>query len=431
MSIRGEDVVDFRTRRHLSRKALAEIVGLTEGKIWRIEKKGTMSDDERSKLELAGVQPVTVGETGEGAIPRPTPTPAPPPIAELVTQPPTPVGLDRPFDLDLAELSRLAGTTYDRYVSNSELQTWKRCRRKWWLGWFRGLKLRAESPVGPRQVGDRCHRALKAHYVPGGPAKPDQMLDELERLIVLDRTALLHRGEPVDPDIVKRFESEADLERAMLEGYVDWLAETGADADYEVMSAETYLEAPLAEYGSTTVAIIGKLDVRLRRKSDGVRLFMDHKTVGDLRTPTLTLALDEQMLQYQLLESLNLDDPTQRVGGALYNMIKRSKRTERAKPPFYQRVEVRHNDRELTSYRRRVMGEVTDILDTEESLERGGDHNYHAYPRPARECTWDCIFFAVCPMFDDGSRAEAMLEQLYVKTDPLEYYIDQMIGGTE
>jgi len=426
VSITGADVVAYRQRRHMSRRQLAVESGITEGKIWRIEAKGRMTDDERSRLELAGVTAVT---TDDSAPPPPTPQ-APSPVAVVSATPNTtePVTEDTlPFGhaaVDLAELSRLAATTYDRFVSNSELQTFKRCRRKWWLAWFRGLTLRAEPPTGVRQVGDRCHRALKEHYVPGGPTRPDQMLDQLERLIVLDRTAA---GE-MDPETAKKFESEADLERIMLEGYVEWLATTGADADYEVIAPETYLEAhvPIGR----NVAIIGKLDVRLHRISDGAHLFMDHKTVGDLRTPTLMLPLDEQMLHYHYLEYLNLEDG-QRAVGALYNMLKRVKRTDKAKPPFYERVEVRHNDHELNSYGRRIRGEIHAMLDVSDELDEGVDPREIAYPTPNRNCTWDCDFFAVCPMFDDGSRAEAMLAQLYTKRDPLEYYISEAIGGIE
>jgi hypothetical protein len=429
--ITGADVVAYRKRRHMSRRQLAVESGITEGKIWRIEAKGRMDDDERSRLVLAGVTPVTV----DGGPPPPPPKAAPPPVAVASATPNTtqPVTEDTlPFGhaatLDLAGLSKLAATTYDRFVSNSELQTFKRCRRKWWLAWFRGLALRAEPPTGVRQIGDRCHRALKGHYVPGGPTRPEQLLDELERLIILDRTAA---GE-MEPDVAKKFESEADLERIMLEGYVEWLATTGADADYEVIAPETYLEAHIINYVPTSVAIIGKLDVRLRRRSDGAHLFMDHKTVGDLRAPTLMLPLDEQMLHYHLLESLNVDEGKRSVG-ALYNMLKRVKRTDRAKPPFYERVEVRHNEHELRSYRRRVQTEVIEILELEEELNGpAGKHPESvAYPSPRRECTWDCDFFAVCPMFDDGSRAEAMLAQLYTKRDPLEYYISEAIGGIE
>lgn len=428
--ITGADVIEYRARRYLSRKALATECGLTEGKIWRIENKNVIHADELRALELVGVTPTTDSEVA--SLP---PTPTPPPAvatkvpstqswvatAELVSRP------VETIDVDLAALAEVAQAGYDRYVSNSELQTFKRCRRKWWLAWHRGLHPRHESPVGPRQVGDRGHRALKSHYRPEGPA---DLLAALEAEIVLDRSAL---SPTTDGDVLKQFESEADLERIILEGYLAWLAETGADAELEIIAPETYLEAHLPEldFLGMRVAVIGKLDVRVRRRSDGVRLFIDHKFVGDLRAATLMLTLDEQMLHYHLLEELNRAEGEPRTGGALYNMLRRVKRTQRATPPFYQRVEVRHNDRELASYRERVNGEIKDIIATGARLDNGTPHNAVAYPRPTRDCAWDCPFLAVCPMFDDGSRAEDMLAQYFVKSDPLDYYLREMIGVNE
>lgn len=422
--ITGADVVAFRTRRGMSRKALGQASGLSEGKIWRIEVKGVIHPDELTKLELLGVEVLTMPPPLTGVqVLQQTPTVAPPIYAK---SPPivTVVQRDEPV-VDLAAAARVAERRFERYVSNSELQTWKRCRRKWWLAWHRGLHLRTESPVGVRQVGDRLHRALKSHYVPGGPPSGDTMLEALEREILLDRTKIAH--ERTDEETRKQFESEADLERIMLEGYVAWLAETGADAELEVIAPETYLEAELTEFEGR-VAIIGKLDVRVRRTIDGVHLFIDHKSVGNLTQPTLLLPLDEQMLHYHLLEQLNLDGEGRRSDGAIYNMLRRVKRSTRATPPFYARVEVRHNAHELKSYRRRVVGEIQDMMEVAEQLEHGADPGTVAYPRPARECVWDCPFFSVCPMFDDGSRAEDMLTEYFAPGDPLEYYLTEMIG---
>jgi hypothetical protein len=216
----------------------------------------------------------------------------------------------------------------------------------------------------------------------------------------------------------------------MLEGYIQWLAETGADAEIEVIAAETYVEAPLHEFNDR-VAIIGKMDVRVRRVIDNVRLFIDHKSVASVTQPTIMLPLDEQMLHYHLLEFLTLEEGASRSDGALYNMLRRVKRTAAAKPPFYSRVEVRHNKQELDSYRRRLVGTITDILVVEGQLRDGARHQTVAYPNPTRDCTWDCPFIAVCPMFDDGSRVDAMLEEHYVVGDPLSYYQDEVLGGIE
>ena len=58
--ITGADVIAFRTRRNMSRKALADACGLTEGKVWRIEKKNVIGPDEMDVLETLGVIAVTM-----------------------------------------------------------------------------------------------------------------------------------------------------------------------------------------------------------------------------------------------------------------------------------------------------------------------------------------------------------------------------------
>jgi hypothetical protein len=58
----------------------------------------------------------------------------------------------------------------------------------------------------------------------------------------------------------------------------------------------------------------------------------------------------------------------------------------------------------------------------EDALNAGADPQDVAYPSPRDTCSWDCDYFAVCPMFDDGSRAEDMLTGLYHEVDPLARY---------
>lgn len=415
--ITGNDVIEFRKRRHLSRKALAESAGLTEGKVWRIENKGTIHDDERRALELVGVVALGLGRESVAELPRESPQPEPVALIAPHTSV-TVVAELPPVEVDWQGALAAAETSFLRFIANSEIQTFKRCRRKWWLAWHRGLVAKTESPVGVRQVGDRLHRALRLHYAPG-PAV--DLLEALEHEIAVDAAGL---NDDTDAEIRKQFTDEANLERIMLEGYLAWLAETGADAELEVISAETYIEAPAP--GHEDVALIGKIDVRVRRISDGAHLFIDHKSVGNLTQPVLTLPLDEQMKHYHLLERLQgSEHPTV---GALYNMLRRVKRTQRANPPFYARVEVRHNDHEIENFKTRLDGEIADILAVGTALDEGAPHQLVAYPRPSRDCTWDCPFFAVCPMFDDGSRAEAMLEQYFDKRDPLQYYLDDVLG---
>jgi hypothetical protein len=325
-------------------------------------------------------------------------------------------------------------------ITNSNVQTFKRCRRKWWLTWYRGLARREEDMLGIRRTGSRIHQALQAYYVPENETPTDPR-DALERALTEDWTLIKQaadaRGhdEFVVADMEAKFRKTADLERAMIEGYVEWITETGCDAELRVIKSETQVSAPLFDYVRADgevqpVHALGLLDVRAYRTSDGVRMFIDHKTVGDLKTPSMTLPQNEQMLHYHLLEWLSTSDGEERCDGALYNMLRRVKRTTSAKPPFYDRLEVRHNQHELESYKRRLVAETRDILRVTEQLDAGVDPQDVAYPRPTKDCTWDCDFFSICSMFDDGSRVEDAITGLYHEVDPNKRY-EEKAGGSE
>lgn len=313
-----------------------------------------------------------------------------------------------------------------RPISNSELQTYKRCRRKWWLKYHRQLKQRAVNPASALATGTRVHRALAGFYVPDGEARQDPR-DVLERVIVEDWTAYTRGCQAASqlPDelTTKKFTADTQVERAMVEGYLEWLEETGSDFGLLVVAPETYLEVPLElpDPELPPVKLIGKLDVRVVREMDGARLFVDHKTVGSLQEPQPTLLMDEQMLMYHLMLWLS-DLEGERCDGALYNMLRKVKRTRAARPPFFERVEVRHNRHELEAFRRRLIGTISDLLWTTEQLLAGEDPLVAAYPTPTKQCAWDCEFRAVCPLLDDGSRAEDMINSMYVTQNPLAYY---------
>jgi hypothetical protein len=312
-------------------------------------------------------------------------------------------------------------------VSNSELRTFKRCPRKWWIAYYRRREPRGEELVGPRSIGTRVHFALATYY--SGTFDPDEALRTYKEISEEDRNRFFERDPLGDAG---KLNSEIDLGRIMLEGYFDWLAETGADWGLNVVAAETPIEAPLA--GFENVNIRGKLDLRLQREFDGARLFLDHKTVGSLQQANGTIIQDEQMLTYHLLEKLEAyaigDESGERTDGGLYSMLRKVKRTAAAKPPFYDRIEVRHNDEELRNFYIRITGQVSRILEAETALGLGTNHQYVVPPNPTRDCSWDCDFYRLCPMFDDGSRAEDFLRDNFVVADPDARYVanDQKDG---
>lgn len=292
----------------------------------------------------------------------------------------------------------------------SELSTFKRCRRKWWLAHYRRLKPKREAPTGARQLGDRVHRALARYYTPGRDEDPR---DALEDVLKHDWDELVAgiQDEAELASVATEWQKDADLARAMVEGYVDWLADTGADAELEVTAAEQALTVQYEE----GITLAGRLDARAIDHRNDSRVFIDHKTVGSIADGQRMLHMDEQMQLYRYLEWC--DSLSQRVEGALYNMLRKVKRTARANPPFYERVLIKHNDHELAAFQHHLRTMIRDVmvLEAELALADPEHHAHVAYPRPTRDCTWDCDYFPICPMFDDGSRVEDFIVEHYVE----------------
>jgi RecB family exonuclease len=295
-------------------------------------------------------------------------------------------------------------------LSNSEIQTFKDCRRKWWLTYYRRLKPKQQKFTGPLALGSRVHEALDQYYSNGTP-----LLEAHAKLVEADRKLLsADFRDPTDLD------SEADLGRIMLEGYLQWVEEEGIDNELEMISTEEILNMPMFD-GS--VNLTGKIDMRVRRKADGVRMFRDFKTVGGSFSQFYSTAhMNEQILTYMLLENHANGGTEERSEGGIFTLLKKVKRTANAKPPFYDQFEVRHNIFSMRSFWQRLHGTVTDLMKMKTALDEGAAHQAVAYPRPSNDCTWKCPFFSVCPMFDDGSGAEDAITEMFAESDPYEYY---------
>jgi len=294
-------------------------------------------------------------------------------------------------------------------ISNSEIQTYKDCKRRWWLSYYRRLQPKQKSFTGALALGSRVHEALDMYY-----SKQIPLQEAHAQLVEQDKILLENEGrDTFDLD------SEAELGRIMLEGYLQWVEENGIDAELEMISTEEIIEMPLFD---GKVILQGKIDMRVRRKADGVRMFRDFKTVGGSFTDFTAMAhMNEQILTYMLLETAQ-NREGERSEGGLFTMLKKVKRSANARPPFYEQMEVRHNVFALRSFWQRIHGTLTDMLATRKALDDGTDHRFAAYPSPSRDCKWKCSFFSICPMFDDGSAAEAALEDAFEVSNPYAYY---------
>lgn len=303
-------------------------------------------------------------------------------------------------------------------ISNSEVQTFKDCRRKWWLSYYRRLQPKMQQMTGALALGSRIHQALDDYYSKGIP-----LLEAHAALVETDRKILQDSfRDTYDLD------SEAELGRIMLEGYLQWVEENGIDSELEMISTEEIISMPLLE---GRVELQGKIDMRVRRKADGVRMFRDFKTVGGSFTDFGAMAhMNEQILTYMMLETAQ-NKEGERTEGGIFTMLKKVKRSANARPPFYDQIEVRHNVFALRSFWQRIHGVLTDLMSVRDNLDSGADHRFIAYPRPSRDCKWKCQFFTVCPLLDDGSAAEQAISEMFDVGDPYGYYGTEEKKGSE
>lgn len=301
-------------------------------------------------------------------------------------------------------------------ASPSELAKFLRCRRQWALTYYYkwGVDPKRVSPVSAALLGTRIHAAMEAHYGYG--------IDPLRALDIIYENETQQR-----PECAPELEGEYSWAVTMVSGYLDWAAENGLDEEHEVVATEEALEATVFLPNGEIAVVTGKLDQIVRRTLDGALLLRDFKTVGTLGKADL-IVLDPQMRIYSAL--LALSSSGRRTDGALYTMMLRSKRTARARGPFYEQIYIRYNTDEQQNMLTRVIGILADMDQVIRQLDAGVDHRLVAYPNPMTDrCAWDCPYTQVCPLFDDGSRVEAAMEANYVKNaDPYSYRKLDLLG---
>jgi RecB family exonuclease len=299
-------------------------------------------------------------------------------------------------------------------VSPSEISKFRRCRRSWALTYYYkwGVDPMRAPATSAALLGTRIHAALEAYY--------GYDIDPVSALGVIYDHEIAKRPD-AEPDLV----GERDWALTMVAGYLEWASETGVDEEYDVVAVERAVEVPVVLASGKTAIVNGKLDQIVRRKMDGALCLRDWKTVGSLHKADL-LVLDEQMRIYSAILTRAADG--MRVDGALFAMLLRSKRTSRAKGPFYEQVHISYNWTDHDSALKRVRGVLDDMDRVISQLNEGADHRTTAYPHPMTDrCGWDCSFTHVCALFDDGSRAWDAMRGNYVQLDPYHYRNNELI----
>jgi hypothetical protein len=317
-------------------------------------------------------------------------------------------------------------------LSSTEIGTWKRCPRKWLIEYYYGFLPADEVPTGNRNVGIRWHTAMEGRYGYG--------LDTKAVLGFLYREAIERC-----PDFEAELRKEWELSNIMADGYEEWVAEEGADANLRVAGVEAEVRVPLPGYEGA-VDLRAKMDQIVLDTQTGLLSFLDHKSADNFRRPEI-IELDPQMATYSLIQWLAsgqplplpgqpvaLRDGVPAVMGGIVRTARRVKRTSKSKPPYYHNHPFRFDQEKLAATYLHIRQAATEILHARQQLDScGGDPAAVQWAqltvtRPVpllHDCSWSCpLASGLCGMMDRGMGwMEALTASgRYVQGDPYAYY---------
>lgn len=308
-------------------------------------------------------------------------------------------------------------------ISNTEISTFSRCLRRWYIAYYLGFVPAHEPAASSRNLGIRVHVAMEARYYD---------LDPLAVLAIL--YAIENQEHPEEAD---KLAAEQEMAQIMVEGYLEWAAETGDEADWQVVAAETDLRVQLSQLPGVELRV--KMDQVARRISDGALAFRDWKTSANFEKHEI-LAQDPQMRFYCMVQQMSVAarERAPLVSGGRITTMRRVKRTEKSKPPYYVSDDFRFNPDQLdATYRRtlKICGQIQEMRNRlDEAREAFGDdiavinamQRSELYPTwIGTDCSWSCPFASgLCASMDDGSDWAGILlsSGRYKQDDPYAYY---------
>lgn len=291
-----------------------------------------------------------------------------------------------------------------RRIRQSEIRKFMRCKRSWNWSYRLGLDKDTDEEPTTANIGTIVHAALEEFYAHGQSP-------------VVTVQCLRRDDEACNGPLSKKWADTYELAEIMVEGYIDWLAETGKDADYRTVQVERRLEVPFAEILGDEIIVTGQLDLLAEHTPTGLVYLRDHKTVATLEQ-TPQLQIDPQMLTYAVLLKMAGTD----IAGAEHNQLRRVKRTATAKPPFYARPQVQFNEHQLRNHYRHLHGTLTEIVRAYQTLDIDPDaHHDICPPTPTQTCGWECSApgLSICVMEDDGSDVQLAMRDLFVTREPV------------
>lgn len=324
-------------------------------------------------------------------------------------------------------------------IRSSERIDFKRCPKKWYWKWRKGLTPKAKT-FGALELGTWMHTAL-ADWYQEGTKRNGQLVDWFSATATHAISAAVVQNAP--DYVVEKAEELAVLGENMATAYQRHYQN---DKKIYVLGAEIPLEFTMAKAlinGSWEPIAVHKLkpDLVFADENRDVWL-MEHKTAKQVMTEHLVI--DDQARPYgamaeRSLRKLGVISKRQQFRGILYNFLRKALPDERPQnsqgkylnqdgsvskrqpSPFFLRKPVAMTRQAKIITLQRVSEEAKVI--TLRTLElRTKELSPDQLPKtPHKSCPKTCQYFTMCVAEEEGTNIKDMERLMFVRQDPYLY----------
>jgi len=311
-------------------------------------------------------------------------------------------------------------------VRYSERTDYKRCQKKWYWRWRKGMRVRNPRPSA-LDLGTWFHYGLENWY--GSGTKRNRTLRwHVETAIETQRDL----GVPEQHQ--EKFEELAMLVEAMADAYEK---KYGRDSKVSVLATEIPLE-----FTFTTGTHRLKPDMVVQMLDTGLYYLWENKTAGQISIEHLPI--DDQARGYAAMAERGLIEAGvlprgKRLSGIMYNIVRKALSDER---PQNEKGEYLNKDGSVSKKQpaeqflrhpfpmtnrakvialTRVANEVERIVSHTSRLKVGREDPLWIQKTPHRSCPRFCDFFPICNAEEQGSDIRQMSDDLYIVADPYQY----------
>jgi RecB family exonuclease len=312
-----------------------------------------------------------------------------------------------------------------RNIRGTEVSDFLRCRTKWDYAW--NEKLRAKTPNDKLFFGTLFHKFLEVLYntnfnYDDAHWAMNEMFNETDTS-GMEQVAL---------------DELWDLVHDVTINYYNQYKNT--DSKFQVLATELHFAIPLSD----KVTYTGTIDLVVKDEHGQV-WFYDHKTTASIDLYEKRADMDRQISRYWFaLQKLGYD-----VAGFVYNIILKD---VPKKPELLKSGKLSQNKAQKTTYdlyAQAIVENGLDPSDYKEILEhlKGQENRYfrrmkvtrlqpeinasidelitvaedmenaRIYRNITKDCHWDCAYQSICQASLDGSNADYLTKQLFIKED--------------